>query len=64
MSADLDGDREFWIDEQLWSRICERAGFRCPICGDLPEPEDIEFFLRQGWCQSCHDEAWDRFMRD
>jgi len=42
-----------WVGEQAWGEICEKAGLRCPFCGDPPEVEDAEFFLEEGCCAYC-----------
>lgn len=51
-----------WIDEQTWANLCEKAGLRCPFCGDSPEVEDAEFFLEENCCPYC-DAVFTRMVR-
>jgi hypothetical protein len=60
---DDDALRGFWIDEQTWGELCEKAGLRCPFCGDSPEVEDAEFFLEEGCCVHCAA-LFTRMMRE
>lgn len=58
-----DGVHCIWIDAQTWGEICEKAGLRCPFCGDPPEVEDAEFFLEEGCCAHCA-EVFARMVRE